>query len=364
MKPDWLAHAQRFPGFHALYADGDDLLGARGYRLCRLTADGSERTLGVLPAAAWQRIVSHVRFLRHGLRLGVLNARLLADGQALALAKRTIYKLDPVSGDCRLVCRIRHGNKPGFNGVLVTPSGTVFYAEYSLNHERRLPSGVFRSDDHGETFRMVHEFAPGEVRHVHFIQWDPYEACLWLGTGDRDAESRILTSRDGGATWQVVGGGSQEWRAIGVAFAPDSVYWGTDAGLDAGTTPNALMRWDRHAGTVTALQALQGPTHGIARLSDGTILLATGVEGGRNETDRRVHLWALKEGTCREWASWRKDPWPAVVQIGAVHFPHAVECATRPVLVLLGLLGQAETTWLAAGMPNGSAGEVSGQDAV
>lgn len=352
MRPDWLARARRWRGFHALYADGDALVGARGYRLQRLAADGTECTLGSIPAAGWQRLAARLRLLRHGLRLGVLNAWPLADGQILVVTKRTLHKLDPRAGGTRLVRRIRHGNKPGFNGVLVTPAAAVFYAEYSLNPERRLPSGVFRSDDHGETFRAVHEFPAGDVRHIHFIQWDPCGSCLWLGTGDRDAESRILTSHDGGSSWQVVGCGSQQWRAIGLVFTPDAVYWGTDAGLDAGTTPNALMRWDRRTRQVAALHALQGPTHGIARLADGTILLATGVEGGRNEVDRRSHLWALDGSGAREVASWRKDMWPAVVQIGCVHFPHGL--GNRIAMTLVGLRGNGETLWRATEKEEGN----------
>ena len=167
-----------------------------------------------------------------------------------------------------------------------------------------------------------------------------------MGTGDRDAECRMLTSVDGGLTWQPVGEDSQSWRAIGAAFTPEAVYWGMDAGFDAGDTPNHIMRWDRRTREAEAIQEIQGPCYGIAKLADGTILLATGVEGGQNERDRQSHLWCGSDRDFREIAAWDKDIWPAVVQIGTVYFPHGLDNSRKPCLVLLGLKGQGETTWM------------------
>jgi hypothetical protein len=55
-----------------------------------------------------------------------------------------------------------------------------------------------------------------------------------LGTGDADPECRLLRSTDRGESWETVGSGSQLWRAVGITFRPDAVFWGTDAGSDAG----------------------------------------------------------------------------------------------------------------------------------
>ena len=343
---DTLQRARRVRGFRALWTDGGIILGARGYDLYRLSPDGEEERLGSAPTPSWRRLGARVRVIRHALRLGIHNAWPLRDGSILTVINRAIWKLEPRTGRRRLVERIRHGNKPGFNGLLVCPDERVFYSEYSLNLDRSRPSGVYYSNDNGESFCRVHEFSPGIVKHIHFVQWDPFAECLWLGTGDTNEESRLLTSVDDGQTWEPIGEGSQLWRTVGVVFTPEAVYWGTDAGLDAGDTRNHIVRWDRQTRRAETVQETQGPCHGITRLADGTILLATGVEGGQNEHDRQSHLWCAFDGHFREIAAWDKDIWPAVVQIGTVHFPHGLEKSYKPCLVLLGLKGQGEATWL------------------
>ena len=339
-------HALRLPGFRALWTDGEAVVGARGYRLCRLDREGREEPLGSVPAPLSRRLLTRVRVTRLGLRLGIHNAWPLRDGSIVTIVSKAIWKLELATGRRRLVERIRHGNKPGFNGLVVCPDGRVFYGEYSLNPGRDLALGVYRSEAAADSFRQVYEFPAGSVRHIHFIQWDPFAACLWMGTGDRNEESRLLTSTDGGSTWESVGEGTQLWRAVGVVFTPEAVYWGTDAGSDAGDTPNVVVRWDRRARRADTIQPLQGPCHGITKLAEGTILLATGVEGGQNEHDRQSHLWRLSDGEFREIAAWKKDFWPAVVQFGVVRFPHGLEESQKPCLVLLGLKGQGEATWI------------------
>ena len=36
------------------------------------------------------------------------------------------------------------------------------------------------------------------VRHIHFVNYDHYEKCLWLGTGDEDFECKLYRSIDNG----------------------------------------------------------------------------------------------------------------------------------------------------------------------
>ena len=64
------------------------------------------------------------------------------------------------------------------------------------------------------------------MRHVHSVQADPYTDDVWVTTGDADSECRIGRLRDGAL--DVVGQGSQRWRAVELAFTPDHVMWGMD----------------------------------------------------------------------------------------------------------------------------------------
>jgi hypothetical protein len=147
-----------------------------------------------------------------------------------------------------------------------------------------------------------------------------------MGTGDADSECRLYRSDDLGEHWEIKGGGSQLWRAVGVAFAKDAVYWGTDAGSDAGVSPNHIVRFDRSSEQLRKIQKIQGPCHGVGILANGTIVISTGVEGGQNETDDRAHLWICGEDdSCSEVVSFRKKRWPHVVQYGVLRIPPGTE---------------------------------------
>src|SRR6266545_4126403 len=195
-----------FPDSRLLWTDGNRTLAARGNRLLSVDALGCARELGTV-GAFWERTGARVRVVRHFLRLGVHHLFPLGDGAFLVVLRRRAYRVD-ASGRVESCFKFPRGNKPAAKGVCVDPNGNVFVAEYALNGDRALPAMLHRSRDGGRTFEIVHEFRPGEVRHYHFVQWDPYGRCLWMGTGDADAECQLFTSSDAGDSWSRIGGGS------------------------------------------------------------------------------------------------------------------------------------------------------------
>lgn len=97
----------------------------------------------------------------------------------------------------------------------------LFLGEYTFGD---VPARVLISDDRGRTWSTY--FEQSCYRHFHGVYRDPYAGRLWGTTGDADDESAIGTFEDG--TFREVGGGSQQWRTVGLAFTPDAVLWGMD----------------------------------------------------------------------------------------------------------------------------------------
>lgn len=332
-------------GLRALYCEDNGILCARGFDIIRVEDTGQQAWLARVPASPIQRLLAGCRVTRQGLRLGIHHLWRLCDGGLLAVCKRRILKQSPNDQSFREVSAIHRGNKPASKGVVVCPDGTVLYGEYAMNIDRSLPIAVYRSTDHAESFEKSYEFPPGDIRHIHFIQWDSVEECLWMGTGDANPECRLYRSDDVGKNWKLIGSGSQTWRAVGVAFTNSYLYWGTDAGSDSGTTPNWIVRYCRESGRLEELVQVQGPCHGITKMSDGTILVSTGVEGGHNEVDGKAHLWASQDGVnWEDLGGWRKDFCPKLMQYGVIHFPHGL--TYDPIMTCLGLLGAGELSWL------------------
>jgi hypothetical protein len=313
---------------------------SRGYAL--LCADLHEPRLrwhpaGQVPMPLWRRGAAWSDLLGQALRLGVHGLLPLHSGALLASVSGRLLRSDD-GHQWEPVLHYEGFRKPTRHGLAADSQGRGWLAQYSLNPDRNQRILLWRSEDDGRTFREAHAFAPGQVRHIHFLQQDPHDGSLWMGTGDADRESALYRSVDG-EHWDVVGAGSQQWRAIALAFREDAVVWGTDAGLDAPDYANRILRFDRATGQAEALQRVQGPVHGITSLPDGGILLATGVEGGRNEIDRRVHLWHSRDGRdFREVAHFLRGVQPRRVQYAVCHFAAGQQESDRVFLILRGLL--------------------------
>ncbi|MPM53820.1 hypothetical protein SDC9_100589 [bioreactor metagenome] len=166
-----------------------------------------------------------------------------------------------------------------------------------------------------------------------------------MGTGDKDYECKLMRSFDKGEKWEVVGEGSQLWRAINVSFTEKALYWGTDAG----SVPDAnyIIKMDRMTNEIERVQELQGPCHGNAILQDGTIYVSTGIEGGENEKDRFAHLWKSgKIGSFKEIMKMEKDLFPHIVQYGVIRFPIGLDGSERIIYTTFALKENSETVFV------------------
>ena len=337
---------KKIPDCRVLSTDGETFYVGKGNRFFEMDAHAETKDIGSV-GSWWERNLSRIRPIRHFLRLGIHHLLRLPDGGFFVIVRKRAYLVD-ASGKTQLVFHFERGSKPASKGVCVTPGGDIFIAEYAVNGARKLPMLLHRSHDGGKSFEMVHEFKPGEIAHYHFVQWDRYERCLWMGTGDFNHECLLYKSINGGDNWKLIGGGSQLWRAVGLAFRPEAIYWGTDAGWTAGAHPNYVMRLNRSTGKIEKVLEVQGPCHGNATLRNGTLLISTGVERGENEKDSYAHLWASPDGTTwKELIRFKKDMWFRILQFGVIRFPVGLDNCDAPVFTCMGLVGAGEKAFVA-----------------
>lgn len=212
----------------------------------------------------------------------------------------------------------RHALAPSSGPSGVLPSavcrhdGTLYLGEYPLGDD--VPRVLSSSDD-GRTWSTALEL-PG-VRHVHAVQRDPFGGDVWLTTGDADDECHIgrLDETGDGTTFEPIGGGTQDWRAVELAFTPEAVLWGVDCGYAA---VNRLYRLDRDelraAGpTPTVVGETRNSVYYAATVPvDGAsvVAFATAAETGQDRTNpdgettgdtvARVHV----ADSCSGYSEW------------------------------------------------------------
>jgi len=275
----------------------------------------SRGTLGRPGAKA----VGKISLVNRLLRLGIHQIVPAGDHGLVAIADRAIYFSRDDGASFQCTHRLRHGRRPLRQGVSVTPDGGMFYGEYWANREREAVR-IYRSPDGGVTWGTAFEFGAGEIRHIHAVQYDRFTGAMWVATGDSDLESRIGFSVDGGRTFHFIGGGSQIWRAVSLAFTEDSVIWGTDNpdGL------NHIMRWKRSDGCLDWIEPVLGPVY-YSRQLGSYILFSTACETRKDEDDAFARVYCVKDQLgVHEWKAFRKDRWhPTLFGYGVIEFSTA-----------------------------------------
>lgn len=327
----------------ALYTEQDKIWIAQGMTFFAVDYDGNRVTDKFSVGSVKEKIIASNRLSRQLLRQGIHHLVPLPSGDVFLTEKRKSFVVDQL-GNIKYTFQGYLGNKPGHQGVCITPDGTIFFGEYTLNPKRDHDTHLYRSIDGGKSFQIVHTFKMDEVRHIHFVKWDPYEECLWLGTGDEDRENLLLRSSDNGETWEKIGGGSQDWRAIGVCFNENYLVWGTDAG--SVPDQNHIIRMDRKTHNLEIIADAEGPCHGCGSFRDGRVFISTGVEGGENEKDRFARLKEINDGDVVDLNQQKKDIFPLILQYGVIRFPLGTENSSRVVYTMYGLKGNGEQVYV------------------
>lgn len=205
-------------GRDVLFSDG----GPRFVQVGRLPLPGGGRD------ALINRVLTSPRLRSVTTRIvgavSTVNIWSLPGADLLATVGRQLFVSDDGGGHWEPSHRLPESSGP--MGVLPPAvayrDGITYLGEYPLDNE--VMPRILASSDCGRSWSVLTSLP--DVRHVHAVQLDPYSSDLWVTTGDTDSESCIGRLHDG--TFEVVGGGSQRWRAVELALTPSAVLWGMD----------------------------------------------------------------------------------------------------------------------------------------
>lgn len=327
----------------ALYTEENRIWVAQGMTYFAIDYNG-KRITDKFTIGTWKEsLIGKNRLTRQLFRQGIHHLVPLPNGDVFLTSKKKSYIMN-CNGEQKYSFTGYLGNKPAHQGICVTPNGYIFFGEYSLNNKRNHDSCLYRSIDGGKSFQAILKLKNDAARHIHYVKWDPYENCIWLGTGDKNYECLLLKSNDYGITWQKIGSGSQNWRAIGICFDRDYLIWGTDAG--SVPDQNHIIRMNRKTYQYEIIDKAEGPCHGCASFKDGRVFISTGIEGGKNEKDRYARLKTIKNDKVEDVLKQEKDYWPLIVQFGVIRFPLGTENSNRVVFTMYGLKDNGESVYV------------------
>jgi hypothetical protein len=180
---------------------------------------------------------------------------------------------------------------PGYGTLTshsITDDGRYAYvASYNRLAAGNHMTWVWRSADDGRSWSVIHQTT--EHAHAHFVQADPYTGDIYVGYGDSDAVSALERSADQGRTWEALCQG-HACRAVDIAFDPSGfAVWGEDQ------LKPFIARFDLRNHTLTQENALQGASYSTFRLSRLIWLVGVAHEPAPG-ADPNVHLFASNDG--------------------------------------------------------------------
>ena len=312
---------QVHPNLTIQWASNDHYFATRGYEIFFSGDEGKswqskgKIRRGILSSAAANPLIAQVG------RLGIQSLLQLASKSILCIADGVLYRTDSIEYNFTSVFSEFTGRRPMRMGVCQDNLGRIFFGEYFFNREQK-DVHLWRSDDDGFSWFPVQTWRSGKIRHIHFVQFDPYEQVIWVGTGDEDHECQVMYSDDGGENFTVVGIGSQLWRAGSLVFTPQAIYWGTDIGIDHNDQPNKIIRFDRATGKIDIVQPAPGPAYYSVQLKDGTVVIGTCVEQPNANNDEYIHiLWSKDLNHWNDLPLYKKIKLPNIFGPAVIAFP-------------------------------------------
>jgi hypothetical protein len=306
------------PGMRVHWIDEEGILASSRYTLyLSRNYDGTFTKIIDVKTFALYDVLACSRLLCRTFRLGIRALLKLKNGVILVVANGRVICCN--NGRSKTVFFFEKGVGPLRDGLCEDNNGNIYIGEYFINNSRKHPVKLFKSEDCGENWMVLQVFK--NIRHIHCVQYDPYENLIWIGTGDRDEESSIMFSEDYGETWKNIGSGNQMFRTLSLLFTEDYVYWGTD-------TParqSYIYRYKRKNGTIERLSPVNGPVYYSTSLENNILFFSTGAEGKSEGVsgawDNKAHIWASIDGTkWEDIVSWEKDSLPYILGYGKIVF--------------------------------------------
>jgi hypothetical protein len=286
---------------HHYDADRGFRVVSRQHRFWAEDREGHVLWRGAFPTRVTD-LAGPVRLARRFGRLDQCTLTPLGD-QWIAIRNGAVQRFDPATGALERIGALRQCRVPL---QLYAGDDVILFGEYGSNPERRSVP-LWRIVPGGAP-EIVYAFEPGRARHIHGAFRDPFSGRFWICSGDFEHESWLVNADADFRDVEVIGDGSQMYRAVTMFFFEDRIVWLTDSQF----VQNHVMTMDRRTGVVTQGAPVPSPVWFGRAFRDGLLLAGCAWEHGAGCMRDGATLLASRDGDAwHELAFWKKDRWPA-----------------------------------------------------
>jgi len=312
-----LSKVGSWPNLRVLAWDGEALYASSGYRLFRglpLQAPVVWNRAGWFNPVWWRRGTASFKLTSRLCRDGFHALALLSSGARVAAVPGYMVTQGAHDSEFKVTHEVTRGTRP--LNIAVTKGDAIFWGEYFDNPERD-EVHVYGSQDRGNTWEVVYTFPRKTVRHIHNVLYDQWADCLWVLTGDYEAECKVVRASCDWKTVEVVLSGNQQARAVAMIVTEAALYFASDTPLEK----NFIYRLDRD-GNLNKLDPINNSALYACRAGE-FLFVSTMVEPSEVNTDGQASVYGTADdGSWQKLISWSKDRWPkALFQYGNAILP-------------------------------------------
>lgn len=183
-----------------------------------------------IPRPKFSSILSRIRIFERILR-SEPRAAIFFQGIVYISYKSVLYKIYIPGKKILEIHLFKNKNNNPLPSGLVAVEGIkgfdsqVVYGEYWMNDNGA--SIAIYADKDG--WQKVYEFPPNTIRHIHAIVPDKYRDCVWILTGDSNAESGFWKATNNFRDVEPVLCGRQNYRSCCAHIYPDGLLFATDS---------------------------------------------------------------------------------------------------------------------------------------
>ena len=258
-----------------------------------------------LPSGLIDNLFGLFRLSRRALRLDKCNV-FVAGNFLVLIRKSKVYSYNLETNKLSQTLILKNCRNILHQSLCNNNQEELFFGEYGNNGERKAVN-VYKSSDHGQSWKVVYQFKAGEIKHIHGCYYDLYEDKIWTLTGDFENENIVMKSDNNFINNEKIGNGSQTYRAVSIFFQPNTVHWIMDSPIER----SYHYEMDRKSYKISKKEAFPGPVWYLKELSDGYYLAASSVEIGNGVYDNYAHLFMSKDlENWKELAKFKKDILP------------------------------------------------------
>lgn len=277
-------------------ADGTLYVG-RNYKIYAYKNDPDNLTLvAQAPCPLKRKPIEPFRLLCRLFRHEIRGFVMLSDGGMIVAPRQGLYYGQ--AGQTSLKpAKIPFLNPPLRPPMTITvdSENRLLWGEYWGNSERR-EVRLCLSVDKGRSYDMVFQFKPGEIRHIHNIQEDPYDGCYWIFAGDHNKDPGIGRLARDFKSFEWIVKGEQIYRGVNGFIFKDKIVYGTDSEKE----PNGIYVLEKATGRTEKIIDTPGSSIFAGRFGKWHVI-STSVEYFEKHENNLATLWVSPDAF-----SWQK----------------------------------------------------------